>query len=421
MLWELHLCHVLLGAYHTSGTQRTHQTQCKHHERGYALSCAKRAPCAPALPLFCRATKLTRLFAATSERLGLPHPLLRIPAHAIRGVCCPSCNSEHVHFHAVSAGAAPRSYVESPNTRDMLANVDQRARKAAGTTGAPLQLSATIEGGDDPVSPAAAGAGAGAPATGVVLASAVSRQTSFVTVLQQRLDFESVADGDEEEEVEEAQPRSLPLPLPPSPQRAVVAPLPAPLPMLPVAAATVPAAAAAEDGIGPGVSENPQLPDPRMRLPASEAAAAWQPHCSSAGRRDPAAAAAPSSRGALQDVSNRQQLRVSVPGTKSAVAAAAVPASASAAAVALSIVPSTAAAAPSAFSAPAATPITLPLAPFCATSLPLPLAPLSPAAPRAVAATAECDAAAADDLELPLLPADFEDDLLLDDLPLMGC
>jgi len=102
-----------------------------------------------------------------------------MPVGPVVNVCCPSCNSIDVALQPVSLHVQPRNYAESPHTRAMLAEVEQRNRQ----TSLPGTAAASADAGE---------------------CSGPVRQTSFV--LQRKiLSFESVVDEGEEREQEQEQ------------------------------------------------------------------------------------------------------------------------------------------------------------------------------------------------------------------------
>lgn len=174
-----------------------------------------------------------------------------MPVGPVVNVCCPSCNSTDVALQPVSLHVQPRNYAESPHTRAMLAEVEQRNRQTS--------LQGT----------AAASADAGE-------CSGPVRQTSFV--LQRKiLSFESVVDEGEEREQEheqeEEQAHNLAEPSVSRTARASAAGLPPRRPLAAqVSASQPPPRAALRDvsNVQPAVAASDKL--------AAQAAVAAAPH-----------------------------------------------------------------------------------------------------------------------------------------------
>lgn len=90
-----------------------------HFKEIYRSACCSNYVCVP-----CALAHIT-------QRLNLSSDLHRMPVGPILGVCCPSCNTENVTLIPVQLerGEKPRNYQESPQTRDMLAIVERKAKQ----------------------------------------------------------------------------------------------------------------------------------------------------------------------------------------------------------------------------------------------------------------------------------------------------
>jgi hypothetical protein len=145
-----------------------------HYREIYKAACCNNYVCVPCA------------LAHVTQRLSLPTLLQRMPVGAVRDVCCPSCNSEHVAFVRVHSSAAVRSYAESPATRALL---EQAARRQQQQQQQPL-LSVHTPDGNGPLHGEA---------------GSLYPVSALTTSMRQRvLDFDAAALAEEEAEEEEA-------------------------------------------------------------------------------------------------------------------------------------------------------------------------------------------------------------------------